>query len=168
MAAGDALLRQRWCGVAGVVEVGSWKKERGAEGRVKLGLSRGGSLHSRCRRRQAGEVLVRASGKTNAVTEEMQAECSGAESQNGGYVLPELPSISNSPGNEHIGYGVLDESNFYRERFVVRFSEVGDRKTMSLELLASLLQVFFLTREWLTKLQCLNKRSDFSVFRLYK
>ena len=82
---------------------------------------------------------MHASSKTGAVRDEMQAECSVAESQNGGYVLPEVPSVSNSSGNEYIGSGILEESNFYREGFIVRLSEVGNWKSMSLEMLASLL-----------------------------
>lgn len=148
MAAGSALMQQRVCGVPGVVETRCWKKERVVGQELKLGLSGWGkSLH--CRPRRAMEVAVSvsasASSKTLAVTEQMQAERSVPESQNGAYVLPAAPSVSNSPANEHIGYGQVFESNFYRERFVVRFSEVGDRKTMSLEGLASLMQVFFLT-----------------------
>ncbi|KAG0625855.1 hypothetical protein M758_2G084700 [Ceratodon purpureus] len=144
MAGGSALVQQRGvvCGAGGVAEGRGWRGERGVCGEVRLGLSsswQGRRLQ--CGRRRAMEVVVRGSG-TRAVTEEMQAECSAAEVQNGAYVLPAaVPSVSgNSPANEHIGYGEVFESNFYRERFVVRFSEVGDRKTMSLEGLASLMQ----------------------------
>ncbi|KAG0586382.1 hypothetical protein KC19_2G086500 [Ceratodon purpureus] len=148
MAGGSALAQQQQRGVCvgGVVAEGrGWRGERGGSGEVRLGLSsswQGRRLQ--CGRRRAMEVVVRGSGSraTRAVTEEMQAECSAAEVQNGAYVLPAaVPSVSgNSPANEHIGYGEVFESNFYRERFVVRFSEVGDRKTMSLEGLASLMQ----------------------------
>lgn len=138
MAAGSALLQRRVCGVPRVFETGGWQKERAVREDLKLGLSWRGSL--RCRGRRAIVVVVSASSKTRAVAEEMQAECAVAEPQNGVYALPAVPSVSSS---DHIGYGLLDESNFYRERFVVRFSEVGDRGTMSLEMLASLLQVFF-------------------------
>ena len=48
------------------------------------------------------------------------------ESQNGGYVLLEVPSIGNSLENEHIGSSILEESNFYREGFVVHFFKVGN------------------------------------------
>ncbi len=44
--------------------------------------------------------------------------------------------------NEYIGFGMLQENgSLYRERFVVRFSEVGPRRTTSLETLTCLLQV---------------------------
>ncbi len=44
--------------------------------------------------------------------------------------------------NEYIGFGMLQENgSLYRERFVVRFSEVGPRRTTSLETLSCLLQV---------------------------
>lgn len=143
MAAGSVLMQLRVCGVPGAIETRCWKKERVVGQELKLGLSGWGkSLH--CRPRRAMEVVVSvsasASSKTLAVTEQMQAERLVPESQNGAYVLPAAPSVSNSPANEHIGYGQVFESNFYRERFVVRFSEVGDRKTMSLEGLASLMQ----------------------------
>ncbi|CAM6070845.1 unnamed protein product [Sphagnum tenellum] len=43
--------------------------------------------------------------------------------------------------NEYIGFGMLQENgSLYRERFVVRFSEVGPRRTTSLETLTCLLQ----------------------------
>lgn len=141
MAAGNALIQQRVCGVIpGLVERGCWKKtERPVGEQLKLGLPWGASSQCRPQRR----VLVK--GRSSKARAEMQTESAVAESQNGAYTMPTFPSFSNSPVSEHIGYGNLDEGNFYRERFVVRFSEVGDRRTMSLEMLSSLLQVPFLT-----------------------
>lgn len=81
-----------------------------------------------------------------AVKEEVQV-MQNEETQNGASILPPAyPTFGgrSSPSNEYIGFGMLEEKDaFYRERFVVRFSEVGDRGTTSLEMLASLLQVFF-------------------------
>lgn len=52
----------------------------------------------------------------------------------------ETDAINHS--NSYIGYGaVIQVESVYRERFVVRFSEVGANGTMSLEILSSLLQV---------------------------
>lgn len=136
MAAGNALIQQRVCGVVpGFVERGCGKKtERLVGEQLKLGLPWGASSQCRPQRR------VSVNGRSSKARAEMQTETAVAEPQNGAYTMPTFPSFSNSPMNEHIGYGILDEGNFYRERFVVRFSEVGDRRTMSLEMLSSLLQ----------------------------
>lgn len=61
-------------------------------------------------------------------------------SENGSTFLTEHASdLKHS--SDYIGFGSLLESGtFFRERFVVRFSEVGNRGTVSLETLSSLLQ----------------------------
>lgn len=162
MAAGNALMQlqqQRVCGVPGLFERPCWKKERLVREQLMLGLPCGMSLQCRPHRM----VLVSVSSKARAVTDEMQAETAVAESQNGAYTMPAFPNFSNSPVNEHIGYGILDENNFYRERFVVRFSEVGDRGTMSLEMLSSLLQVRFLTESFSTADKTLKRINVFLV-----
>jgi len=144
MAAGNALIQQRVCGVIPEsFERVCWKTERLVGEQLKLGLPWGASGRGlQCRPHR--QVFVSAS--SSKARAEVQTESAVAESHNGTYSMPAFPSISNSPVNEHIGYGMLDERNFYRERFVVRFSEVGDRGTMSLEMLSSLLQVPLLTQ----------------------
>lgn len=89
---------------------------------------------------------VQCGGRRNlSIRSELKTESSNVvvlESKENG-AMPTFSGTSSSSG-EFIGYGMLDERNFYRERFVVRFSEVGDRGSMSLEMLSSLLQVRFL------------------------
>lgn len=160
MAAGN--VAQRVCGVPVFLESGCWKSERSVGERLKVGLPSGGSV-LQCRlRARAREVVVRESSKAGGVTtDEMQVENRVPESRNGVCTMPTFPSVSNSPVNEHIGYGVLHEENVYRERFVVRFSEVGDRGTMSLEMISTLLQVPFLLQKrfhWLRELWWFEKR----------
>lgn len=85
---------------------------------------------------------VQCGGRRNlSIRSELKTESSNVvvlESKENG-AMPTFSGTSSSSG-EFIGYGMLDERNFYRERFVVRFSEVGDRGSMSLEMLSSLLQ----------------------------
>jgi hypothetical protein len=87
------------------------------------------------RRRMGTGVLLR------AVREEAIVDCSSVmeievEEQNG------APLLREPDNNECIGFGMLRENgSLYRERFVVRFSEVGPRRTTSLETLSCLLQV---------------------------
>ena len=111
-----------------VVGVSRWKSVQCSS---SIGSSRGGG---------GGERRWR------AVKEEVQV-MQNEETQNGASILPPAyPTFGgrSSPSNEYIGFGMLEEKDaFYRERFVVRFSEVGDRGTTSLEMLASLLQVLF-------------------------
>lgn len=139
MATRSALIQQRACGSLGALEATWWKNEQLVEKPFKLGLMRGSSLQ--CRPRPAMKALISSSGEVRAVKEGTLAEPPVEELQNGAHSVPAALRVASTPSNEHIGYGFVDEKNFYRERFVVRFSEVGSRGTMSLEMLASLLQV---------------------------
>ncbi|CAM6007704.1 unnamed protein product [Sphagnum balticum] len=86
------------------------------------------------RRRMGTGVLLR------AVREEAIVDCTSVmeievEEQNG------APLLREPDNNDCIGFGMLRENgSLYRERFVVRFSEVGPRRTTSLETLSCLLQ----------------------------
>jgi hypothetical protein len=144
MAAGSALVqRATLCGPVGssggLVVAGGREM---AMGKSVVGLSRWKSVQcsSSSSRGGGGERRWR------AVKEEVQV-MQNEETQNGASILPPAyPAFGgrSSPSNEYIGFGMLEEKDaFYRERFVVRFSEVGDRGTTSLEMLASLLQVLF-------------------------
>lgn len=111
---------------------------RPSSDQLKLGLLNTSSSSS-------SSVQCGGGRRSFSIRSELKTESSNVvvlESKEDG-AMPTFPSTSSSSG-EFIGYGVLDERNFYRERFVVRFSEVGDRGSMSLEMLSSLLQVRFL------------------------
>jgi len=105
-------------------------------GKWRLTVVVGGEEGRRRRRRRMGTgVLLR------AVREEAIVDCSSVmeievEEQNG------APLLREPDNNDCIGFGTLRENgSLYRERFVVRFSEVGPRRTTSLETLSCLLQV---------------------------
>lgn len=139
MDSGSALMQQQMYGLSGVCDVGCWKKGRVARVQRKVRLPRGQNLQ--CWSNRPMELSTSVSMKVRAVREGMVAESSVTEPRNGAHTVPAGLRIESTPTNSYIGYGYVDEENFYRERFVVRFSEVGDRGTMSLEMLASLLQV---------------------------
>lgn len=131
-------MQQQMYGLSGVCDVGCWKKGRVARVQRKVRLPRGQNLQ--CWSNRPMELSTSVSMKVRAVREGMVAESSVTEPRNGAHTVPAGLRIESTPTNSYIGYGYVDEENFYRERFVVRFSEVGDRGTMSLEMLASLLQ----------------------------
>jgi hypothetical protein len=114
-------------------------------GKSRLAVVVGGE-EGRRRRRMGTGVLLR------AVREEAIVECSSVmeievEEQNG------APLLREPDNNECIGFGMLRENgSLYRERFVVRFSEVGPRRTTSLETLSCLLQVCVHTHVVVSKL----------------
>lgn len=159
MAVGNALVqRTTLCGLVGtsgglvvvvtggremamgmsVVGLSGWKSVQFSSSSSSSSSNIVGSISS-SRRGGGGERRWR------AVREEVQV-AQNEETQNGASILPPAyPTFGgSSPSNEYIGFGMLEEKEaFYRERFVVRFSEVGDRGTTSLEMLASLLQVLF-------------------------
>jgi hypothetical protein len=115
-------------------------------GKSRLAVVVGGEEGRRRRRRMGTGVLLR------AVREEAIVECSSVmeievEEQNG------APLLREPDNNECIGFGMLRENgSLYRERFVVRFSEVGPRRTTSLETLSCLLQVCVHTHVVVSKL----------------
>ena len=148
MAAGSALVqRTTLCGLVGssgglaVVVAGGREM---AMGMSVVGLSRWKSVQ--CSSSSSSSRGGGGERRWRAVKEELQV-MQNEETQNGASILPPAyPTFGgrSSPSNEYIGFGMLEEKDaFYRERFVVRFSEVGDRGTTSLEMLASLLQVLF-------------------------
>ncbi len=98
---------------------------------------RGGGGGSR-RRREIIAGVLRAQSEATMATVDRSSFSSviEAESQQNG-----VP-VSREPDNEYLGLGtLLENGSLYRERFVVRFCEVGRRRTTSLETLSCLLQV---------------------------
>ncbi len=111
-------------------------------GKWRLAVVVGGEEgRRRRRRRRIGSRRMGTGVLLRAVREEAIVDCSSVmeievEEQNG------APLLREPDNNECIGFGMLRENgSLYRERFVVRFSEVGPRRTTSLETLSCLLQV---------------------------
>jgi hypothetical protein len=97
----------------------------------------GGGGGSRRRREIMAGVLGAQSEATMATVDRSSiSSVIEAESQQNG-----VP-VSREPDNQYLGLGtLLENGSLYRERFVVRFCEVGRRRTTSLETLSCLLQV---------------------------
>lgn len=72
------------------------------------------------------ELLISVSMKVCVVWEGMVVEFFVIELWNGVYIVLVGLWIESMLINLYIGYGYVDEENFYRECFVVCFLEVGD------------------------------------------
>lgn len=141
MTAGAAtLLQKRWPGFGTGLGrlLGNGREIGGGRKEVRVGLRWDVGCRVKCSLEAGkGRAMCR------AVREEVQEV---VETGNGPSGAPDSFS-DGDPGNEFIGFGAMQENgSMYRERFVVRFSEVGDRGTTSLEMMSSLLQVFARTK----------------------
>ncbi len=99
----------------------------------------GGSRRRRRRRRR--EIMagvLRAQSEATMATVDRSSVSSVIEAERQQNGVP----VSREPDNDYLGLGtLLENGSLYRERFVVRFCEVGRRGTTSLETLSCLLQV---------------------------
>ncbi|CAM6107739.1 unnamed protein product [Calypogeia fissa] len=115
--------------IAGIGAVGGRNSFVGREGIERT------TATSSCR------AAVQESGLSTTVAEKPSA---AAPTENGSAIL--TADRSSSPdlqrnSSDYIGFGcILEGGSFFRERFVIRFSEAGHRGTVSLEILSSLLQ----------------------------
>jgi hypothetical protein len=101
------------------------------------------------RRREIMPGVLRAQSEATMATVDRSSISSviEAESQQNG-----VP-VSREPDNDYLGLGtLLENGTLYRERFVVRFCEVGRRGTTSLETLSCLLQVQYTGTSCLTRI----------------